>query len=887
MTTVPEADFHVTGLHIRMPADGTSRTVTFSFTDGTDPVNVDSSWTVVALTPRAGADLATVVGTGDGTDSFDATFTAAMVNQSWALRHGGQERAAGKLVARSLAPGAPSDETVSVTVDDAGSSVAVTITDVGGVSPDDLATVATTGSYDDLDDKPSIPSTPGDVGAATSAQGALADTAVQPADLATVATSNSYTDLDDKPSIPSTAADVGAVATTGGTVTGDVIFDDGITESRMSANASGFRAGNGTHTLTEVSSVGMDMGSGSGPPDVRIERAGTGAFLISNPLSGDPGLLTGLAAPSDDTDAARKSYVDDETAAVQSAVSATLAYPGKVGSMSLHPTGMAAWEASIDAARARKGHVVVIGDSLSVQYRDSTHAWPWQLRRLFQASTGHAYSPSDSITSPPPLKFGGQSTAVFQPVTDSSTGTDTATALAGYGTRLDPTETCTYTWTGTAVTVVHRLAPGDGTLSMVIDGGAPTVVSCTGTAGTALWESAVISGGNHTLTITASSAACTVEAIMGHDAADAADGMRVWPACRAGATAASFVANPAYSLDLIEHLNNDHTLDLVVVAVGTNDNPDYPATALDPLLAAIQSRTNAPVVLWVPPVNGFFSATERADGLAWAASNGLMAIDSTSSTGPISTHDVLHPSRTGHLTLANIAWTALSGDPVGVSASQLAALRSAINTGTVNARSTVNAGTTAVNASSVNIGGDATIYRQGAAHINIGSPFAALLDVPDGLLRLGRLGLHTSASMPASGRVGDLINHAGTFKYCTVTGTPGTWATVQDSTVSTWTNATLINSWTQATGTARHRLIGSHTVEIDLGYVTGGASGSSAFVLPADRRPSAEQTYPVMCTADGTVAGMATIAVQTDGNVNLTFADAAKPVVAGRILVVL
>lgn len=126
--TVPESDFHVSGLHIRMPADGTSRTVTFSFSDGTDPVNVDSSWTVVALTPRAGADLATVVGTGDGTDSFDATFTAAMVNQSWALRHGGQERAAGKLVPRSLAPGAPSDDTVAVTVDDAGSNVAITIT---------------------------------------------------------------------------------------------------------------------------------------------------------------------------------------------------------------------------------------------------------------------------------------------------------------------------------------------------------------------------------------------------------------------------------------------------------------------------------------------------------------------------------------------------------------------------------------------------------------------------------------------------------------------------------------------------------------------------------------------------------------------------------------
>lgn len=46
-----------------------------------------------------------------------------------------------------------------------------------------LASVAFTGSYADLSGKPLIPSTPGDIGAATAAQGALAETAVQPATL--------------------------------------------------------------------------------------------------------------------------------------------------------------------------------------------------------------------------------------------------------------------------------------------------------------------------------------------------------------------------------------------------------------------------------------------------------------------------------------------------------------------------------------------------------------------------------------------------------------------------------------------------------------------------------------------------------------------------------
>lgn len=52
-----------------------------------------------------------------------------------------------------------------------------------------LATVATTGAYADLIGKPSIPDSPDDIGAATAAQGAKADTAVQSSELGvTVAT---------------------------------------------------------------------------------------------------------------------------------------------------------------------------------------------------------------------------------------------------------------------------------------------------------------------------------------------------------------------------------------------------------------------------------------------------------------------------------------------------------------------------------------------------------------------------------------------------------------------------------------------------------------------------------------------------------------------------
>jgi len=65
-----------------------------------------------------------------------------------------------------------------------------------------------------LDDTNKVPAKyvpdPADIGAATAAQGAKADTAVQPGSLAPVATSGTYTDLTSKPTIPAAPADIGA-----------------------------------------------------------------------------------------------------------------------------------------------------------------------------------------------------------------------------------------------------------------------------------------------------------------------------------------------------------------------------------------------------------------------------------------------------------------------------------------------------------------------------------------------------------------------------------------------------------------------------------------------------------------------------------------------------
>ena len=79
------------------------------------------------------------------------------------------------------------------------------------VQPGDLATVATTGSYDDLTDKPA-PFDPGTL-ATVATTGDYDDLINKPAPfdpgtLATVATTGSYDDLTDKPAIPSATSDL-------------------------------------------------------------------------------------------------------------------------------------------------------------------------------------------------------------------------------------------------------------------------------------------------------------------------------------------------------------------------------------------------------------------------------------------------------------------------------------------------------------------------------------------------------------------------------------------------------------------------------------------------------------------------------------------------------
>lgn len=192
----PRVPFNVTGLNIEVPADG-QREVTFSVATGV----LDDTWTVEIA--------GTTVAEGDGTDSFVAVFPASADGQRWQLSHEGIERVAGVVIPRPLR-NALDLTTLELTVDDGGTVIDIEVVAVGPVGP--LASVATTGDYDDLTGKPTLGTAAAEdvTDFATAAQGVLAGTAVQPGDLSAVATSGAYADLSGAPSIPNDPGDIGA-----------------------------------------------------------------------------------------------------------------------------------------------------------------------------------------------------------------------------------------------------------------------------------------------------------------------------------------------------------------------------------------------------------------------------------------------------------------------------------------------------------------------------------------------------------------------------------------------------------------------------------------------------------------------------------------------------
>lgn len=168
------------------------------------------------------------------------------------------------------------------------------------VQPGSLATVATSGSYNDLSNKPDLSvyatgtelsnglatkqDTISDLSTIRSGASAGA-TAVQPGSLATVATSGSYADLSNKPTIPSVDQTYNAASTNAQSGTA-------VAQAIASIPSSSYTAGEGIDITSDVISVDHDSTLTTLSSTSQLTPTLTGSETVSTPSVGDATILT-------------------------------------------------------------------------------------------------------------------------------------------------------------------------------------------------------------------------------------------------------------------------------------------------------------------------------------------------------------------------------------------------------------------------------------------------------------------------------------------------------------------------------------------------------------------------------------------------------------------
>lgn len=210
------------------------------------------------------------------------------------------------------------------------------------VQPGDLATVATTGDYDDLTGKPTLgtAAAQNSTAFATAAQGVTADTAVQPGDLATVATTGDYDDLTGLPTLGTAAAQNStAFATAAQGATADTAVqpgDLGDLALQNTISVPGDISATGTPSATTYlrgdGTWATPAGGGGGGGQVNTIVEGTGIDVDStDPVNPVVSIQSGYLAAVATTGA----YADLSGAPALAAVATTGAYADLSGTPTL------------------------------------------------------------------------------------------------------------------------------------------------------------------------------------------------------------------------------------------------------------------------------------------------------------------------------------------------------------------------------------------------------------------------------------------------------------------------------------------------------------------------------------------------------------------------
>ncbi|GAB2978969.1 SGNH/GDSL hydrolase family protein [Frigoribacterium salinisoli] len=338
---------------------------------------------------------------------------------------------------------------------------------------------------------------------------------------------------------------------------------------------------------------------------------------------------------------------------------------------------LATWQRALDDRADEPATWLAIGDSLTEGQGASTRGARWldlaraDLRERFPTDGvpgGEGYLPARFAVQGPDSPWASWATASTAPL-----------ALQGdvpsFGHRsvdLEPGRSVTYAVTGDGLDLWW--APGGGTATWSVDGGAPeTVDTGTGTSGGAtdaaplVTEVEGLAPGDHAVTVTAQDAV-GLEGLTAYDG-DRDAGIVTVDSARTGATIGTFLDDPSAFLERVERVRPD----LVTLSLGINDaaqgrTPDQIADDYRAVLDGLRGVGSSPSVVvlgeFVPgtsadgalpsPLADYTAAVRGAAEEAGAEYVGLEGALPADGLEGLLSADGLHPSDAGQRRVADL-----------------------------------------------------------------------------------------------------------------------------------------------------------------------------------------------------------------------------------------